>query len=75
MNAKLPPHDKCAVDIFTRQPQAKGQVLHFVLEVRDSGEPPLTTYKRVVVQVTNPRLLGGQEKAAESIAEAHQGGF
>ncbi|KAK4498221.1 hypothetical protein PRZ48_010878 [Zasmidium cellare] len=73
VKAKIPPPDKCAVDIFTRQAQAKGQVLHLILEVKDKGSPPLTTYKRVVVQVTNPRLLGGQEKAAESIAEAHRG--
>ncbi|KAF2173882.1 hypothetical protein M409DRAFT_16151 [Zasmidium cellare ATCC 36951] len=73
VKVKLPPPDKCAVDIFTRQPQAKGQILHLILEVKYKGSPPLTSYKRVVVQVTNPRLLGGQEKPAESIAEAHRG--
>lgn len=70
VKVKLPPPEKCAVDIFTRQAQARGQVLHFVLEVNDDGVPPLTTYKRVVVQITNHALLDGRDVAAESVAEA-----
>lgn len=70
VRAQLPPPEKCAVDMFTGKAQSRGQVMHFVLEVSDSGTPSMTTYKRVVVQTTNKELKGGR-KAVESIAQVH----
>jgi Protein of unknown function (DUF1593) len=71
VKVKLPQPEKCAVDLFSRQPQRKGQVFHFILEVRDNGTPMLRTYRRVVVQITNEELRGGGEPGLESIADAH----
>lgn len=68
----LPPPDKCAVDLMSRQPVAKGQLLHLVLEVTDSGTPPLTSYRRVLIQATNKKLLGGG-KGADAIGDIMQG--
>ncbi|KAF2013992.1 DUF1593-domain-containing protein [Aaosphaeria arxii CBS 175.79] len=55
----LPPPDKCAVELMSRKPVATGQLLHLILEVTDDGGPPLTSYRRVLIQATNPKLLGG----------------
>jgi Protein of unknown function (DUF1593) len=68
---QLPAPEKCAIDMFTGEPKEKGQVLHFILELKDNGEPPLTTYKRVVVQTTNKELRGRREQAVDSIADVH----
>jgi hypothetical protein len=38
---------------------AKGQLLHLVLEVKDNGSPALISYRRVIIQTTNEKLLGG----------------
>lgn len=38
---------------------AKGQVLHVILEVTDSGTPSLMSYRRVVIQATNKELKVG----------------
>jgi hypothetical protein len=67
----LPPPEKCAIDMFTGQAKPLGQELHFVLEVKDTGTPALTTYKRVVVQITNKDLRGGRTQAVDSIADVH----
>jgi hypothetical protein len=32
--------------------QASGRTIHVILEVRDSGDPPLTSYRRVVLHVS-----------------------
>jgi hypothetical protein len=73
VKVQLPPADACAVDLFTRQPVKRGQILHFILIVQDNGKPPLTTYRRAVVQVTNHELKGGGGRAVECIAEvAHE---
>lgn len=64
----LPPPEKCAVELMSRQPVERGQLLHLILEVTDSGSPPLTTYRRVLIQATNKELKGGG-KAAEAIGE------
>ena len=71
VQVKLPQPEKCAVDLFSRQPQRKGQVFHFILEVRDNGTPMLRTYRRVVVQITNKELKGGGGPGLECIADAH----
>jgi hypothetical protein len=71
VSIQLPPPDKCAIDMFSGEPQEMGQVLHFILEVRDNGTPQLRSYKRVVVQITNKELRGRREQAVESIADVH----
>lgn len=71
VSIQLPPPEKCAVDMFTGKPRETGQVLHFILTVKDSGTPQLTTYKRVVIQTTNKDLRGQRSRAVDSIADAH----
>jgi hypothetical protein len=64
----LPLPEHCAVDFTSKQPVAKGQLLHLILEVTDSGNGggfPLTTYRRVVIQATNKDLGGGQKHEEE----------
>jgi hypothetical protein len=52
----LPAPARCAVNLITRQPQAVGQALHVILEVKDSGTPQMITYKRIIIQCTNRDL-------------------
>jgi hypothetical protein len=59
----LPPPDKCAVDPRSKKPVGKGQLLHLILEVTDSGKLPLTSYRRVLIQATNKKLLGSGQVA------------
>ncbi|CAO2649975.1 Nn.00g012670.m01.CDS01 [Neocucurbitaria sp. VM-36] len=59
----LPPPEKCAVDLMSRKPVEKGQLLHLILEVTDNGSPSLTSYRRVLIQATNKELKGGGEGA------------
>jgi hypothetical protein len=49
----LPPPEKCAVEFTSRKPVERGQLLHLILEVADDGTPCLTSYRRVLIQVTN----------------------
>ncbi|KAI1504747.1 hypothetical protein F5X99DRAFT_370873 [Biscogniauxia marginata] len=70
VRVKLPLPETCAVDILTGKALEKGQALHLILEVKDSGLPSLTTYKRVVVQITNYALRDTSEKTYETITEA-----
>jgi hypothetical protein len=65
----LPPPERCAVDLISRKPVEKGQLLHLILEVTDNGTPPLTSYRRVLIQVTNKKLLGGGTEA-DAIGDA-----
>ena len=44
--------------------------LHLVLEVKDDGVPCLYSYKRVVIRVTNAKLLGGRDRAFETTMES-----
>ncbi|TPX10055.1 uncharacterized protein E0L32_001252 [Thyridium curvatum] len=60
---KVPPADKCAVDFYSGKPVEKGQELHYILTVKDNGTPAMLTYKRVIVRITNPKLLGGSSKS------------
>lgn len=71
VSIQLPPPEACAIDMFSGEPQEEGQSLHFILELKDSGTPQLTTYKRVVVQITNKELRGRRKRAVESIADVH----
>ncbi|KAJ6071899.1 hypothetical protein N7499_009913 [Penicillium canescens] len=59
IEVQMPPADKCCVELISRQAIAKGQLLHLILEVKDDGVPALTTYRRVVIQASNAKLLGG----------------
>ncbi|KAH6899812.1 hypothetical protein B0T10DRAFT_503229 [Thelonectria olida] len=67
----VPPAEKSCVELLSREPVAKGQVLHLVLEVTDTGSPNLTSYKRVVIQATNKELKGGGVRH-EDIAAAFE---
>ena len=58
VKVSLPRPEACTVDQFSGKPQALGQIFHFVLTVQDDGFPRMTTYKRVIVQITNKALLG-----------------
>jgi hypothetical protein len=71
VSVQLPRPEQCAIDMFTGKAKEKGQILHFILELKDNGTPPLVTYKRVVVQTTNKDLRGGREKAVDSVADLH----
>ncbi len=70
VTVKLPAPEDSAVDILTGKTLEKGQILHLILQVTDSGTPSLTTYKRVLVQVTNRQSAGGQSKVYDTITEA-----
>lgn len=65
---KIPPPDKCCVELISRAAAPKGQVLHLVLEVQDNGSPSLISYRRVIIQTTNEKLLGGG-RGAEAIGD------
>ncbi|CAA9961070.1 DUF1593 domain containing protein [Pyrenophora teres f. maculata] len=65
----LPPPGKSAVDVVTKEPVAQGQLLHLILEVTDDGTPSLTSYRRVLIQVTNKDLRGGK-KSVDAINDA-----
>lgn len=58
VEVELPPPEKCAVELMSRQAVEKGQALHLILEVTDNGSPPLTSYRRVIIQATNKDLKG-----------------
>jgi hypothetical protein len=64
----LPPPEKCAVDLMSRQALEKGQILHLILEVTDSGSIPLTSYRRIIVQCTN-KDLKGSGKPIEAVGD------
>ncbi len=64
----VPPAERCCVELMSRQPIRRGQVLHLILQVTDNGTPALTSYRRVLIQTTNPRLEGGG-KGADAIGD------
>ncbi|KAI1503622.1 hypothetical protein F5X99DRAFT_406938 [Biscogniauxia marginata] len=66
----VPPPERSCVGLFTREPRRRGQLLHLVLEVTDSGAPPLKSYKRVLIQVTNEELRGGGPKGGGTPGES-----
>lgn len=68
VEVKLPPPEKCCVELISRKAMPKGQVLHLILEVKDNGSPSLISYRRVIIQTTNEKLLGGGG-GAESIGD------
>ncbi|KAJ5916374.1 hypothetical protein N7504_000389 [Penicillium tannophilum] len=59
VDVTIPPPDKCCVELISRVAVPKGQVLHLILEVKDNGSPALISYRRVIIQTTNEKLLGG----------------
>jgi hypothetical protein len=66
---KMPPAEKCGIDCISGEALLKGQVYHYILEVRDSGTPTLTTYKRVVLQTMNSGLRGRRGFAVETSSD------
>jgi hypothetical protein len=72
VEATLPPPERCAVDLTSRQPVAKGQLLHLILEVSDNGMPALMTYRRVLIQVTNKDLRGGEVVDTDIIGATYE---
>ncbi|KAI5459682.1 cellulose-binding protein [Mariannaea sp. PMI_226] len=56
---RIPGPEKCCVELISRTAVPRGQLLHLILEVTDSGTPPLTSYKRILIQTTNKDLRGG----------------
>ncbi|KAJ5293839.1 hypothetical protein N7508_008660 [Penicillium antarcticum] len=59
VEVQMPPPGKCCVELISREAIATGQLLHLILEVKDNGVPALTTYRRIVIQAKNEKLLGG----------------
>ncbi|KAL6884702.1 DUF1593 domain-containing protein [Trichoderma evansii] len=70
VKVQLPSPEASAVNMVTGKAMEKGQVLHFILQLKDNGNPPLTTYKRVVLQTTNKYLRGGREMVVETVTAA-----
>lgn len=74
ISVALPSAGRCALDLGTKEPLAKGQELHLILEVKDDGVPALTTYKRIVIQCLNPELTSalaeGEEDPNAAVAQA-----
>lgn len=66
----LPGPEKCAIDFVTGKAKVKGQELHVVLEVKDNGSPCLVSYKRIVINVTNEKLLGGRDRIFETTMDS-----
>lgn len=66
---RIPPPEKCAIDFLSGQAKAKGQTFHVILEVTDMGSPPLTSYKRIVINVTNTGLRGGRDKKFDTFTD------
>ncbi|KAL3473288.1 hypothetical protein BJX99DRAFT_249044 [Aspergillus californicus] len=66
----LPGPEKCAIDFTSGKALARGQALHVLLEVKDDGAPFLRSYKRVILQATNERLLGGRDRPCETVMES-----
>lgn len=60
VDVTLPGPGQCCVELMSRNPVEKGQALHIILEVTDSGSPSLTSYRRIVIQTTNQELKGGK---------------
>lgn len=65
----LPPPEKSCVELISRKPMLRGQLLHLILEVEDNGSPSLVSYRRIVIQTTNEKLIGGGG-GTDSIADA-----
>ncbi|KAH8589282.1 hypothetical protein B0O99DRAFT_655573 [Bisporella sp. PMI_857] len=60
---QLPPPEKCAIDFISGKPAELGQAYRFIFGVKDNGTPSLTTYKRLITQITNRDLRGRREHA------------
>ncbi len=59
VRVRLPGPEQCCVELISRKALPRGQLLHLILEVTDSGAPPLTSYRRIIIQATNKDLRGG----------------
>jgi len=52
--------DPNSESISLKVPNEPGKTLHVILEVRDSGEPNLFSYRRMIVTINRPTLRGGK---------------
>jgi hypothetical protein len=48
--------DDQAEAVVTAPQEASGRTIHVILEVTDRGKPPLTAYRRMVLEVSNGKL-------------------
>ena len=55
----LPTADVACVDQSTGLPTNPCRELHVILEVADNGTPKLTSYRRIVIQLTNTTVVQG----------------
>ncbi|KNB17717.1 hypothetical protein FOXG_15488 [Fusarium oxysporum f. sp. lycopersici 4287] len=69
VEVQIPGPEVSAQEPISGQAMTKGLEYHIVLEVRDNGEPCMTTYKRVVIQTTNKALRGSRGTAVATTAE------
>ncbi|EXL40271.1 hypothetical protein FOCG_17159 [Fusarium oxysporum f. sp. radicis-lycopersici 26381] len=69
VEVQIPGPEVSAQEPISGEAMAKGLEYHIVLEVRDNGEPCMTTYKRVVIQTTNKALHGSRGTAVATTAE------
>ncbi|KAL2841659.1 hypothetical protein BJX68DRAFT_271082 [Aspergillus pseudodeflectus] len=53
VEVSVPPWERSCMVIREKTPLEKGPLLHLILEVKDSGSPPLTSYRRVIIQPYN----------------------
>lgn len=75
IRVKMPPPEKCTVDLINGQALEKGQAFHLILQVRDSGTPRMTSYKRIILQSTNLQLLGGTGKRFDTFTDVLHSGL
>ncbi|KAL3448013.1 hypothetical protein BJX65DRAFT_317618 [Aspergillus insuetus] len=66
----VPAAEACAVDILKGEALERGQTLHLILEVKDSGIPCMRAYKRIVLQTTNIAAKGASGMTYETVTEA-----
>lgn len=54
------PADESCIVARGKMPLERGPVLHLILEVTDSGTPPLTSYRRIMIQPVDRSYSGSQ---------------
>jgi hypothetical protein len=70
VTVQVPPAEACAVDILKGKALERGQTLHLILEVKDSGTPCMRAYKRIVLQTKNIAAKGASGMVYETATEA-----
>ncbi|KAJ3543878.1 hypothetical protein NM208_g3340 [Fusarium decemcellulare] len=54
VDVTVPPPERSCLEFFEKKPLKRGPILHLILGVVDSGSPPLTSYRRILIQPINP---------------------